>query len=184
VALLMLLTLRGTPFLYYGDEIGLADAKLDPADSLDPATRLGPDHDRDRCRTPMPWSSAGGFTTGPATWLPYGDLAVNVADQRADPGSTLHLTRDLIALRRERADLRSGAYRRLPAPGGAWAFRRGERHAVALNLSGERVEIDGLAGAVLVATDRARDGERVSGRLALGPWEGAVLSDLQDGEPS
>jgi hypothetical protein len=46
---------------------------------------------------------------------------------------------------------------------------------VALNLSGEPVTVDGLTGAVLVATDRARDGERVEGALALPPWSGAVL---------
>jgi alpha-glucosidase len=194
VALLMLLTLRGTPFLYYGDEIGLTDTQLDPAHSLDPAARDDPEHDRDRCRTPMPWTGepGGGFTAGPSTWLPFGDLATNVAAQRDDPRSTLHLTRDLIALRREREELRRGAYARLAAPDGAWAYRRGQRHAVALNLSGERAEIEGLAGVVLVATDRARDGEQVSGTLALEPWQGAVLElsdrpsgpDLQDGEPS
>jgi alpha-glucosidase len=184
VALMMLLTLRGTPFLYYGDEIGLTDARLDPAQSLDPAAKAG--HDRDPCRTPMPWSSepGAGFTTAQRTWLPFGDLTNNVADQRSDPASTLHLTRDLIHLRREREELRRGAYTRLDAPEGAWAYRRGERHAVALNLSGERVEVDGPAGVVLVGTDRARDGERVAGKLELGPYEGAVLELLQDRQRS
>jgi alpha-glucosidase len=186
VALMMLLTLRGTPFLYYGDEIGLTDADLDPADSLDPAAKDDPEPDRDRCRTPMPWSAepGGGFTTAARTWLPFGDLTNNVAGQRSDPASSLHLTRDLIRLRREREELRRGAYTRIESPGGAWAYRRGERHAVALNLSAERVAIDGVAGVVLVATDRARDGEQVAGTLALGPREGAVLElaqpDLQD----
>src|SRR5439155_1125122 len=54
-------------------------------------------------------------------------------------------------------------------------YRRGERHAVALNLSHAPAEVGGLAGVLLIATDRARDGEQVSGALALGPWEGAVL---------
>jgi alpha-glucosidase len=182
VALMMLLTLRGTPFLYYGDEIGLMDAPLDPARSLDPAARDDPEHDRDRCRTPMPWSGepGGGFTTGERTWLPLGELTRNVADQRADPASTLHLTRDLIALRRAREELRRGAYARLDAPDGAWAFRRGERHAVALNLSGQAVEVAGLTGTILLATDRARDGERVAGTLALGAHAGAVLELVQD----
>ena len=73
----------------------------------------------------MPWSAepGAGFTEpGVEPWLPFGDTAArNVADQRDDPGSTLHLTRDLIALRRARADLRSGAYATLPAPAGVWA---------------------------------------------------------------
>ncbi len=176
-ALVMLLTLRGTPFLYYGDEIALEDVALDPAKSLDPAAREDPEHDRDRCRTPMPWTDepGGGFTAGPRTWLPFGALSRNVAGQRRDPGSTLRLTRDLIALRREREDLRRGDYAALAAPPGAWAYRRGERHAVALNLSPEAVAVDGLAGVVLVATDRDRDGEHVSGTVALGAWEAAVI---------
>ena len=152
----MLLTLRGTPFLYYGDEIGLPEVPTDWRTALDPvARRTGdPSRNRDRCRTPMPWTAepGGGFTTAAATpWLPFGDLAAhNVAAQRADPGSTLHLVRDLIALRRARARrCATGAYATLAAPAGAWACRRGERFAVALNLSGAPVEIDGLAGTVV-----------------------------------
>ena len=81
-ALLMLLTLRGTPFLYYGDEIGLPEVPLTSATALDPvARRTGdPARNRDRCRTPMPWSAepGGGFTTPEATpWLPFGDLAAS-----------------------------------------------------------------------------------------------------------
>jgi alpha-glucosidase len=175
-ALLMLLTLRGTPFLYYGDEIGLEDVDLDPATALDlPQRGKSRAENRDRCRTPMPWSAEGGFTAGPETWLPYGDRSRNVADQRRDRTSTLHLTRDLIELRRQRADLRSGRYATLDAPDGVWAYRRGERHAVALNLSDVRARVEGLAGVVLAGTDRDRDGERLSGTLALAPWEAAVI---------
>jgi alpha-glucosidase len=181
-ALLMLLALRGTPFLYYGDEIGMPEVAIDAADALDPVPhRTGkPERNRDGCRTPMQWSAApgAGFTADGATrtWLPLGDAAAhNVADQRVDPASTLHLVRDLIALRRERADLRGGGYETLPAPAGAWAWRRGNRTAAALNLSDREVAIEGLGGTVLIATDRARDGEDVAGPLVLGPWEGAVL---------
>src|ERR687894_1128643 len=113
---MMLLALRGTPFLYYGDEIGLTEVPLDPATALDPvARRTGdPSDNRDVCRTPMPWADepGGGFTTADARpWLPFGDLAAcNVAGQRADPGSTLHLVRDLIALRRAHRELTAGEY--------------------------------------------------------------------------
>ena len=65
----------------------------------------------------------------------------------------LHLVRDLIALRRERADLRGGSYETLPAPEGAWAWRRGDGTLVALNLSGAEVELE-LKGTVLIGTDR------------------------------
>jgi glycosidase len=95
-----------------------------------------------------------------------------VADQRADPGSVLHLVRDLIALRRERVDLRAGGYETLPAPEGAWAWRRGEATAAAVNLSGHDVVVDGIGGEVLVATGRAR----TSGTLELGPWSGGVIA--------
>jgi alpha-glucosidase len=172
-AVLMVLALRGTPFLYYGDEIGLPDVDIPPERRLDPA----PDG-RDRCRTPMQWSAepGAGFTDGGHTWLPLGDAAAcNVADQRADRASILHLVRDLIALRRERTDLHGGGYATLPAPAGAWAWRRGEGTAVAVNLSGEPAAVDGIEGAVLIGTDRARDGERVRGTLTLAPWSGTIV---------
>jgi alpha-glucosidase len=181
-ALLMLLALRGTPFLYYGDEIAMPEPPLDPAKALDPVThRTGdPADNRDPCRTPMQWSDepGAGFTdAGAEAWLPLGDPAAsNVAGQREDRGSVLHLVRDLIALRRVRADLRGGGYETLPAPAGAWAWRRGDGTAAAVNLSDADVKVDGLEGTVLVATDRGRDGERVDGSLRLGPWEGAVLA--------
>ncbi len=181
VALMMLLTLRGTPFLYYGDELALPEVPLDPATALDPVARRTGDatRNRDVCRTPMPWADepGGGFTTAAATpWLPFGDLAAcNVAAQREDPGSVLHLVRDLIALRRRERDLTAGSYQPLPAPAGAWAWRRGDGFAVALNLSGAEVSVDGVGGRIAVGTDRGRDGEAVAGAVALGPYEGVVV---------
>jgi alpha-glucosidase len=181
VALLILLTLRGTPFLYYGDEIALPNVPLDPQTALDPvARRTGdPDDNRDVCRTPMPWTDApgGGFTTPGATpWLEFGDLAAhNVAAQRDDPASTLHLVRDLIALRRSERDLTAGAYATVDAPPGTWVYARGERFAVAVNLSDGTVAVDGVRGRVAIGTDRAREGEDVDGSLELAPWEGMVV---------
>jgi len=181
MALMMLLTLRGTPFLYYGDELALPDVPLDPDTALDPVPRRtgDPSRNRDPCRTPMHWTAepGGGFTTADARpWLPFGDLdACNVAAQRADPGSTLHLVRDLIALRRRSPELASGSYAALPAPAGAWAWRRGERFVVALNTTGADVVVDDLGGRVAIATDRARDGDAVAGAVRLGPYEGVVV---------
>ncbi len=127
----------------------------------------------------MPWTAepGGGFTTAAATpWLPFGDLdAHNVAAQAADPASTLNLTRDLIAVRRREPALRTGAYAEVAAPAGGWAFRRGDAFAVGLNLSGGPIEIAGIEGAIAVGTDRGRDGEDVTGSLALGPWEAALV---------
>jgi len=100
---------------------------------------------------------------------------VSVAAQREDPGSHLHLVRDLIALRRERPDLSRGEYAPLPAPGGMWAWRRGEGLLAAVNLGGEAAELRGVTGRVLVGTDRGRDGADVGRALALAPGEGALV---------
>ncbi len=180
-ALMIVLTLRGTPFLYYGDEIALPHVPSDAETALDPvARRTGdPSDNRDVCRTPMPWTDApgGGFTTPEATpWLAFGDLgAHNVAAQKEDPASTLHLVRDLIALRRRTPDLTAGAYATLAAPDGAWAYRRGNGFAAAVNLSDAAVAARGLDGRVVIGTDRGRDGEAVDGAIELGPWEGVVV---------
>jgi len=150
-----------------------ADRVLDPVGLRDDRDEPG----RDGSRTPLPWTDApgAGFTAaGVEPWLPFGDLAVNVAAQRADPGSILHLVRDLIALRRADDALHAGPYTPLDAPDGAWAYRRGERAAVALNLSDAGVVVPGLTGRVEIGTDRARDGDALEGAVALGPWEGIV----------
>ncbi|MDX6447547.1 MAG: alpha-glucosidase [Gaiellaceae bacterium] len=172
-ALLLLLTLRGTPVLYYGDELGLPQVDVSGADVRDIAGRDG-------ARTPMHWSpeDGAGFTEpGVKPWLPFGDFAGrNVADQQGDSGSTLAFVRDLIALRRESEDLRGGAYATLVATESSWAWRRGRGTIVALNLSDSAETVEGVQGAISIATSRERDGERVGGRLRLEPWSGAVVS--------
>jgi alpha-glucosidase len=165
-ALLMLLTLRGTPSLYYGDEFALADGHV-PADRVRDVAAPS----RDPCRTPMPWTPAGDWTH---PWLPLEDTTRNVEDQRGDPESTLTFTRDLIALRRKLPDLRTGAYAELPAPVGAWVWRRGDTVTVAVNLSAEVVELQGLQGSVVLATRGDREGEDVTGAFMLGSGEGVV----------
>src|SRR5919205_4571664 len=107
----------------------------------------------------MPWTREGGWDD---PWLPLEDTSRNVEDERADPGSTLHFTRDLITLRRELPDLRSGAYAELPAPEGAWTWRRGEGVVVAVNLGARSVE-GAVEGRVVLATDRSREGEVAGG---------------------
>jgi alpha-glucosidase len=166
-ALLVLLTLRGAPCLYYGDELALADGHVAPERVRDIA-----DPSRDPCRTPMPWTPAGGWKD---PWLPLEDTSRNVESQRADPLSTLHLTRDLIALRRRLADLREGAYTEVETPRGVWAWRRGNGVLVAVNLGSRQAEVEGVHGSVALATVRERDGEPVRGRLRLGPGEGVVV---------
>jgi alpha-glucosidase len=181
LALLALLTLRGTPVLYYGDEIGMTEVELRPEHLRDPVglRRWPKDWGRDPMRTPMQWSRApgAGFTHGTAVpWLPLGDFgARNVEDQRADPRSILAFTRDLIALRRRLPDLRAGAYEQLQSPAGTWVWRRGASVAVALNMSGVETRVRGLTGAVAASTDPGRAGERLAGEVALAPWEGVVV---------
>lgn len=112
---LLTLTARGTPFLYYGEELGLGDADIPPGESIDEAADyVAPDHpwwDRSPARTPMPWDSSptGRFTTG-KPWLRLGaDHATrNVAAQRADPASVLATYRRLLETRRSLAALQVG----------------------------------------------------------------------------
>jgi alpha-glucosidase len=147
---------------------------VDPEAARDPEGGSG----RDGARTPMPWDDSPGlgFTAaGVEPWLPFGDPSTaNVAAQRDDPGSVLHLTRDLIALRRAERDLLTGGYSEVRAAGGLWVYRRGERHLVALNCGNEEAAIE-AGGEVAISTNRSRDGERVAGELRLAPREGAVV---------
>jgi alpha-glucosidase len=117
-AAVLLLTQRGTPFLFYGEELGMQDVDIATTDSVDPpASWVGPGFDwwdRSRCRTPMPWTSgpAAGFTTG-RPWLPLGpDADVrNVDAQATDPRSILSTYRRLIALRAATPALQVGSLR-------------------------------------------------------------------------
>jgi alpha-glucosidase len=181
LALMMLLTLQGTPVLYYGDEIGMTEVELRPEDLRDPVglRRWPGDAGRDPMRTPMQWSRSegAGFTDAEAVpWLPLGDFETrNVEDQRGDPESPLTFTRELVALRRRLPDLRSGVYEQLASPAGTWVWRRGDSVGVALNPAGHEAVVQGLDGAVAASTSPDRAGERISGRLALEPWEGVVV---------
>jgi alpha-glucosidase len=134
---------------------------------------------RDPARTPMQWSPepGAGFTSPEATpWLPFGDYrSCNVAVQRDDPASVLNFCRDVIALRRKSRDLRRGAYGPLDAPSGLWAWRRGERTVVALNLSDDAARLDDVSGTIRISTTRARDGDGARAALELGPWEGLIV---------
>jgi alpha-glucosidase len=181
VALMMELCLRGTAVMYQGDEIGLPDCPVAEEDLRDPlGVMYWPAYvGRDAMRTPMPWRhvAGGGFTgAGVAPWLPLGDTErCNVEDQRSDPGSVLHLVRDLIGIRRRTPDLQTGDYAPLQTPTGVWAWARGTHVLVALNMSDIDATLPGIHGVVSIGTDRRRDGEHVAGELRLEPWEGIVI---------
>ncbi|MDQ1467062.1 MAG: alpha-glucosidase [Actinomycetota bacterium] len=183
-ALVMLLTLRGTPVLYQGDEIGLGDVPVARDRLRDPlGVRYFPAYaGRDAMRTPMPWrpGPGAGFTQpGVTPWLPLGDpAACNVEDQRRDPASLLTLTRDLIELRRGTPDLRSGSYATRPAPSsspGVWVWRRGSSFDVVVNLAESEASLSNVEGRVRIGTDRGRDGEPISGALHVRGWEALVI---------
>ncbi len=145
VAAMLLLTLRGTPTLYQGDEIGIGKVDIPPERIRDPQHLRQPTLDigRDRSRTPMPWDGSphAGFTTG-EPWLPMNaDWATrNVAAQEGDPASMMTLYRALLALRRATPALSVGSYHAVAADRDVLAYERrhdGERLLIALNLSGE-----------------------------------------------
>ena len=181
VALLLVLTLRGTPFLYQGDEIGLTDGPIEREDVRDRVgIRFWPYYKgRDAERTPMPWSGgpAGGFTEpGITTWLPMADpSACNVADQEGDPASVLELCRRVIAARAGDDDLAVGAYESLPSPEGTWAFGRGDATTVVLNMTEAPATFSGVRGIVAVCTDPALEGSSAEGALTVAAWTGAIV---------
>jgi alpha-glucosidase len=115
-AAVLLLTTRGTPFMYYGEELGMADVPIPPEESIDPPARhAGPDFtwwDRSQSRTPMPWAEqpGAGFTSG-RPWLRLAPDAAtrNVAAQLADPDSVLACYRRVLAARRDLPSLQDGS---------------------------------------------------------------------------
>jgi len=183
VAAMLLLTLRGTPTVYYGDEMGMEDVPMPPEMAQDPVEKtIGPGFGRDPARTPMQWDGGpnAGFTTG-KPWLPLSrDYArVNVAAQSEDPRSLLNLYRRLIALRQSEPALMVGSYTALPAEGDVIAYLReheGRRFLVVLNLGPEAAMLNTAEnGRVAVCTDVAREGEAVAGEVALRGNEGMVV---------
>jgi alpha-glucosidase len=179
-ALMMLLTLRGTVFLYQGDEIGMTDTEIPKSELLDPVgIRFHPYAGRDPVRTPMQWTgdAGGGFTEpGVTPWLRFGDLRCNVAAQQDEPDSFLTLCRDLIALRRSSPDLRTGPWRRIDAPDQVLAYARGAGTAVALNLGDAPATVDSMSGTVSISTDRSLDGTVAAGPLELPARCGVVVA--------
>ena len=149
VAAMLLLTLRGTPTLYYGDEIGMQQVAIAPEQVRDPFEKNVPGIGvgRDGCRTPMQWDATAnaGFSTA-TPWLPLPDdfIHENVVNLEADARSILNLYKALIALRKKLPQLASGAYVPIAAQGDLLLYRRqseGEALVIALNLGDEPVSI-------------------------------------------
>ncbi len=150
VAMMLLLTLRGTPTLYQGDELAIGHVPIPPDRIRDPQHHRQPHLDigRDRSRTPMPWNSSphAGFSTA-EPWLPLNrDWPTrNVATQAQDPASMLALTHALLALRRAEPALSVGAIQLLDAPAGLLAYQRthGTRQlTILLNLTAQGIDTE------------------------------------------
>jgi alpha-glucosidase len=182
-ALVALLTLPGTPILYYGDELLLPQVEVPFEELRDPVGKIfwPENRGRDGSRTPMPWEPVEGYgftAPGVRPWLRFGDRdGRTVAEQRDDPRSALSLTRELLALRRGQPDLRAAAYERVDSPEGVWAYRRGEGTLVAINLSGRAAELPG-SGRIELSTRRDRTDEPVESRLRLALKEAVVVADV------
>jgi glycosidase len=182
VAAMLLLTLRGTPTLYQGDEIGIgdvdipADALRDPRELREPGLGLG----RDPARTPMAWDGTtnGGFTQG-EPWLPLHDdwISRNIGAQQSDPGSMLHLYRSLLHLRRRHPALSGGRYVGVEAQGDVLAYRRendDEAFLILLNLGQFEQQMPVELGEFLPILSTLKE-EPLSKPSLLQPDEGLLL---------
>lgn len=188
VAAMLLLTLRGTPTLYYGDEIGMVDVPVPPDQIHDPWEKNVPGMGvgRDPERTPMQWNSESnaGFTTG-TPWLPVAEdfEQANVAVQRDDAQSLLALHRRLIQLRAAEPALQTGNYQSLPVEDNTVAYLReqdGRRFLVALNLGSEPLQAANASGPgqVRLSTLLDREGESVGEQFMLRGDEGIIAELL------
>jgi alpha-glucosidase len=171
-AAVLLLTLRGTPFLYAGEELGLEDAMIPPDRAVDPGGRDG-------CRAPIPWEPGPSHGwVSPQPWLPWPPDADNrnTASLGADPASILHLYRRLLAARRSSPALQGGSLTIIDGlPAGVLAYRRGagsDRRTVLINFGSDVVVLDpddagpNVGGVVEVSTDGVDEGNAFAGTLA------------------
>jgi alpha-glucosidase len=185
LAAMMLLSLRGTPTVYYGDELGLENGIIPPDKIQDPqGVNLGPERTRDVARTPMQWDAGpnAGFSTV-EPWLPVSaDFSTrNVVAQLKDPISILNLYRKLFALRRSSPALHGGNYYAVDVSGAdCFAFMRqegDEKKLVVLNFSSHTLDVDVKAGTghILLSTHMDRQEEVSLHKLMLRAYEGVII---------
>ena len=182
VAAMLLLTLRGTPTIYQGEEIGMSDVPVpadrvqDPWEKNVPGLGLG----RDPVRTPMQWdaSAHAGFSVVDP-WLPLSAdfRQANVAAQSATSGSILSLYRALLALRRAEPALQTGDYASIGATAQLLTFERRlgpRRLLIILNLTDQPALAKTARGRVLLSTGARRAGEELSETMQVEPHEGLI----------
>ena len=189
LAMMALLTLRGTPTLYYGDEIGMHDGDIPPERVYDPIEKNMPGLGlgRDPARTPMQWDSgpnAGFCPPGTEPWLPIPTdyQYINVAVERENPRSLLTLTRRLIQLRRSTLALTAGSYRPIErVPDDCFVYlrqSRSQRYLIALNFSGneQTLKLSQMGhGRIVLSTYLDREELIDSTLLQLRNDEGCVI---------
>jgi alpha-glucosidase len=190
VAAMLLLTLRGTPTMYYGDELGMPDAHISPDQVRDPAEKNEPSKGRGRDpeRSPMPWVNApnAGFTLPGATpWLPLIDdwQNKNAATESRDPKSVFTLYRKLLHLRRQHDTLHAGSIADVRAEGNILRFRRVALEGgvsvdfqVLLNFGNEVATAACAPGTVVLTTLLDGEGSAVTGTVTLEANEGLLIA--------
>jgi alpha-glucosidase len=189
LAAMLLLTLRGTPTLYYGDEIGMVDVPIPPDQQQDPWGLRVPGMGRDPCRTPMQWSPApnAGFSAPetPKLWLPLAEdyRETNVERELADPASILSLYQRLLALRKASPALQVGTYQPVEdTPETCYLYLRSagqQRFLIALNFSdgSQHVVVPGeRVGRIELSTYLDREGRAGPGDVVLRAHEGLIVA--------
>ncbi|MEX2176646.1 MAG: alpha-amylase family glycosyl hydrolase [Pirellulaceae bacterium] len=185
VAAMLLLTLRGTPSIYYGEEIGMSNVSIPPEMTEDPQGRIQPHRNRDVARTPMQWNDSpnAGFTAGDPL-LPVADnyRDVNVARQQHDPQSLLNLYRRLLALRKAEPALQRGSQQVIERQAPTVAYLReqdGRRLLVLLNLAGDTYSFRfaglGRQGRILFSTHLEWPDSTATDKITLRGNEGVVV---------
>ncbi len=175
-AAVALLTLRGTPFLYAGEELGLEDAVVAPERQVDPGGRDG-------CRAPIPWTADPPHGWGPTPWLPFPpDVASRAVEaQDSDPTSVLHLYRRLLAARRASPALHEGDQEVLPTSGSVLGWRRrtgDDERTVLINMGPTPARVEATGRSRCRATERAKDGP------SREPWPATPpCSSLREADP-
>ena len=147
--LLLLLSLRGTPIIYYGEEVDMQEYEITKDELRDPqGIRFWPDiKGRDGCRLPFPWDSKltnQGFNSGTKPWLPAANK-LSLDQAKADSGSTFHVLQEMLQIRKKFPALQNGSYRKILLDGDCFVFERkteGETMLIAANFSTEEQSIN------------------------------------------
>ncbi|MDP1622787.1 MAG: alpha-glucosidase [Bacteroidales bacterium] len=191
VAATLLLTLMGTPFIYYGEEIGMHNAHIAKSQIRDPiGKRFWPlFNGRDKARTPMQWvpETKEGFTTG-NPWLPLNkDTRLrNVRQQEGEPSSLLNLYRNLIKVRKTSEALQKGSW--LPinnGQDGILAYLRNtenERILVILNFLGRQKTLslqEHTYGKILFSTHQSQDDFNYFQKMQISPFEASIYQVIE-----